>query len=140
MVNVHRYYFGQITWLVLGFLPFFGGFILNIIPVGAGKLITDTFIKAIEFHAPVRVSASIGTYLVYFLALGILAIGYHSWWFLLFAILTYPLGLFTLYYWEFFTRWRRAMQFKRLPIVLRKRIQDRRKQLLEEVAFLRKKG
>lgn len=133
VVNAQHYHFGQIFWLALGFLPFLGGFILNIIPAGSGKLISDTFVKAIEFHAPVRVSASIGTYLIYFLVLGVLSIVYQSWWLLTLTIISYPLGLFTLYYWEFFTNWRRAIRFKGLSNRIRERIQDQRKELIEEV-------
>lgn len=112
--------------LALGFPFFFMGYLWNFLPAWLAKYISDTQVKTLEFKAPVRWAAGLGTFLLYLLAWMLAAAVSGLWAVALAALALLLMGHFALYYLEFYSQYRKdrrmgALSAEEKSLVLQKR-------------------
>lgn len=92
--------------LVLGYIPFVLGRLLNFLPLYLGKWWADHKVKEIVFYAPLQVSLALGAYIFYLFFLLLTAIIMGQTWIWL-SLLAIPLlGYFSLFYHETREDWK----------------------------------
>ena len=117
--------------LVLGFPLFLAGFLWNYPPTRLAKYISDTQVETLEFKAPVRWAANLGTYLAYLLA-WILIAAFSGAWIIIPAIaILLLLGYLSLYYLEFFDRYRHSNRASQLSSQVKAELLKKRKELIQ---------
>lgn len=67
----------QILFLIIGWIPFTIGILINALPFYAGKRLVDAYVKQDEFYISVAMSAMIAFYLIYFCILLVIGIVIH---------------------------------------------------------------
>lgn len=117
--------------LVLGFPLFLFGYLWNYPPVWLAKYISDTRVKTLEFKAPVRWAANLGTHLAYILA-WILAAAVSGAWIILPALIALLLmGYLALFYMEFRNRYRKSRAWNRLAEEVKAELRNRRAEIMQ---------
>ncbi|MCO6480843.1 MAG: 1-acyl-sn-glycerol-3-phosphate acyltransferase [Phaeodactylibacter sp.] len=116
--------------LVLGF-PFFAlGYLWNYPPTWLAKYISDTQVKMLEFKAPVRWAANLGTHLLYILGWILIAALAGAWVIVPFIAALLVMGYLSLYYMEFRKRYRKSRRLNRLSGEEKARLQDKRAEII----------
>lgn len=113
--------------LLIGFIPFALGYLLNAGPLLLAKSIAGKKVKHIEFYSPVMVAIGMVLYLIYFILWAILlpVFGPGWWSFLVFAI---PLlGGWALFYREFYHEFAQKLKYNRLNEALKTSLSEKRK-------------
>ncbi|MBP7821638.1 MAG: 1-acyl-sn-glycerol-3-phosphate acyltransferase [Saprospiraceae bacterium] len=100
--------------IIIGFLPFILGYIINYIPYKIGKRTADTKVKSISFYAPVAFSVGLLIYLIQFLIILIILTIFLGWHGLLWATMLPVWSYFSLVYKEYFVRTRKSNALRRL--------------------------
>lgn len=109
------YYNWQFTFtLVVGFIPFILGHILNYPPARLSKYLADTISKRREFYSSVLVSVGLGLFVLYYLGWIIAALVLSSWSFWLLVVMIPIWGYFSLIYKEFYEKWQAGKAFSKL--------------------------
>jgi 1-acyl-sn-glycerol-3-phosphate acyltransferase len=106
--------FTNVLLLVLG-LPFFvTGYLLNAAPILLAKNIADRKVKRREFYSSIWIAAAIGFYLVYWLLWFIILLIFGKPIFLLALLLVPVLGIFAVYYRDFYKKVKERIRVNRL--------------------------
>ncbi|MCB0546085.1 MAG: 1-acyl-sn-glycerol-3-phosphate acyltransferase [Phaeodactylibacter sp.] len=117
--------------LFLGFPFFLMGYIWNYPPVWLAKYISDTQVETLEFKAPVRWAANLGTHLVYLLAWVLVAAFTRAWIILPMVAVLLLLGYLSLYYVEFHARFRKNHSAGKLSEEEKVRLRNKRAEILQ---------
>lgn len=105
--------------IILGFVPFLLGFILNYLPIFLARTVANAVVKKIEFHSSVRFAVGLFAYLFYYFLLLVAAIIWGNVWAIV-AVLAVPvLGYAALLYREIYKKWRGARRFAQLDASVR---------------------
>ena len=116
----------NILILLLGFAPYLLGRYGCFIPVYFANQLGIKKVKQREFVASVKLAASIGFSLIYYLVLIVLAFFFTTWPVLLLVLLLPLLGYFSIVYQEFFAHFRQARKFHNLPVEAKSELQQLR--------------
>ncbi len=124
-------------FLLLGFVPFIVGYILNILPLWFAENTAKKKVKKIEFYSSVRFGAGLVGYPIYWLLFFLIALitGLFSnnYWGL-YLVLAMPFfGFFALIYGDIYLRWNRARKFASLPGDAKEQLYESRKRLLNYI-------
>lgn len=107
------YTFDRSIILIIGFIPFLIGYLFNYLPIVLAEQVGKP-IKDIEDRFAIVVSASIVTFLLYYIALIILGLTLSNIWYWVFMLMLPIWGYFSLLYRELYTKWKAAKQFSKL--------------------------
>ncbi|MCB9265307.1 MAG: 1-acyl-sn-glycerol-3-phosphate acyltransferase [Lewinellaceae bacterium] len=118
--------------LVLGFPLFLLGFLWNYPPVWLAKYISDTQVKMLEFKAPVRWAANLGTHLIYLLAWLLMALFTGFWIIIPMVISLLLMGYLALYYMEFWALYRKNQKLRSLPEKEKKKLLNGRAEIMKD--------
>ncbi len=117
--------------LVMGF-PFFAlGYLWNYPPAWLAKYISDTQVETLEFKAPVRWAANLGTHLVYVLAWILISAFSGAWVIIPIIAALLLMGYLALYYMEFRRRYRKSRRLNRLSEEVRAELRNTRSEILQ---------
>ena len=125
------------SFVVIGFLPYWVGRILNAPPLLLADTIANKYVKGSDFFDSVRVASGLVCYLVY-LGLFIVPALLHSWWWLLAWLILPTLGYFSLVYHDIVDRWRAFRRYHRVQEAqpeLIADLQEKRAEILEDVFY-----
>ncbi|MCB0557744.1 MAG: 1-acyl-sn-glycerol-3-phosphate acyltransferase [Lewinellaceae bacterium] len=117
--------------LILGFPLFLLGLLWNYPPTWLAKYISDTQVATLEFKAPVRWAANLGTYLTYLLGWILLAAFSGAWILIPIIVSLLLMGYFALYYSEFYGRYRSSMKASRLSPQVKAGLLNKRTALIQ---------
>jgi len=121
-------------FLILGFLPFLIGYILNYLPMWLAENTAKQKVKKIEFYSSVRYGAGLLTYSIYWLLLLIIALVVslmtrNNWGIAAVFILPF-IGYFALIYMEVFEKWNAGRKFKSLDKKTQTNLKKKREEVL----------
>lgn len=116
--------------LALGFPLFLLGYLWNYPPTWLGKYISDTQVKTLEFKAPVRWAASLGTYLAYILIWALVPVFSGAWIIIPGIVAFLMMGYLALYYLEFRSRYQKTLKASQLSQETREELLAKRAELM----------
>jgi len=125
-----HYSAGNSLFLFLGLIPYGIGMIANALPMMLPKYIADTKVKSIEFKMSVRLAASLGTFLVWYLLLLIIGFIVNSTVYWIALLLLPVLGYFSILYKERYLNWRSARAAAQLDSEIQSALREERQQLM----------
>ncbi len=115
---LNRHFFSPSTSLlaILGWPPFALGYLLNYLPLKAGRLLAERLAPSIEFTASMAGVFATLFWMIYvaLIAAG-LRIGTGSWWPVALVLLIPFLGIYALFFMNFFEKWKQTRAASRLP-------------------------
>ncbi len=120
----------------LGSIPAALGLLLNALPLLLIKYIVNNKVVYNEFFGSVRIAATLGSFLIYYLLLLLFLPLFFGWngflsWF------AFPvLGYITLAYYPFFKKWRLKKQYRKTPQALLEALVRQRKEIMGKVEAL----
>ena len=117
--------------LILGFIPFLIGAILNYLPVGLSKWVADTKIKSEQFKGSVRFGVGMGSYFIYWLIFFVTALITSNLYVIIAVFLMPALGYFALQYYDFYQLWKDAKKFDGIEKSVKKELSNNRKTITE---------
>ena len=126
IAQIEKYNFVNTIVVVLGFLPYMIGVLLNGLPLWFAKYFADKKVKKIEFHSSVRYGAGLFSYLIYWLLFFILSLVSGNPIFRLTVILAPFLGFFSLFYEDLAKKWKAARNFNSQSSAIQKDLQVKR--------------
>ncbi len=110
---------GRWLFLILGFVPFALGWLLNYFILWAARKLSLSKVKRVEFQASVAIGVGMGFYLIYLILLMVLGGLLWGWKGVLVAFAVPLLGYFALFYWEKKRAWLQSASAKETPEKLR---------------------
>lgn len=116
VLNAAFYKTSTTLLVALGWLPFALGYFLNYLPLKAGRILAERLAPSIEFIA--SMAGVFGTlFWLFYIALWAGMIGWcsGSWWWALLILIVPFLGLFSLTYQSFFSKWKQARAAAMIP-------------------------
>lgn len=113
--------------LLIGFIPFALGYLLNAGPLKLAKTIAAKKVKHIEFYSPVMVAVGMVLYLLYFLLWAILLPVFGAGWWSLLVFAIPLLGAWALFYREFYHEFAQKLKFNRLNEAAKTALFEKRK-------------
>ena len=122
-------------FLIIGFLPFLFGKIINFVPFRIGRYIADTKVTAKGFYSSVLFGAGLFAYLFYALFWAIIVAivdipGLNAWAELGLVLLMPLLSYFAIVYGELGEKWWEQLKFKRLAQKIRQEMRQSRRSFL----------
>ncbi len=106
---------GHWLFLILGFVPFVLGYLLNYFILWAAHKLSLSKVERIEFQASVAIGVGMGFYLIYLILLMVLGGLLWGWKGVLAAFVVPLLGFFALFYWEKKRAWLQWASAKTVP-------------------------
>ena len=130
LVQPGYYNFAVTLSLILGFLPFLLGLVLNYLPAKITQMIAQAKAKRREFYSSILVSIGLFNFLVYYLILLLLGVLFNKAEIWIFLLLIPIWGYFTLIYRELYEKWRAGQKLRNLENPQLKQLRKLRKSLL----------
>ncbi len=116
LLNKHFYKPGTTLLTILGWLPFAFGYLLNYLPLKAGRLLAERLAPSIEFTASMAGVFATLFWMIYVAGLAILLGAGSGCWCNAALVLLIPfLGLFALVFMNFFEKWKQARAAALIP-------------------------
>ncbi len=125
--------FSKTLILMVGFIPFILGLVLNGIPLWLANKIGEEKIKQLEFKAPVKVAVGMGSFLVYALIWLIIAIIVGTWQFWIFIFMIPVWGYVAILYYEFYQKYKTSRQFKLLDLSNKDQLSNLRQEIMKRL-------
>ena len=133
IAQAQHYSAGNSLIMFLGLIPYGLGLIGNALPMMLPKYIADTKVKAIEFKMSVRLAASLGTFLVWYVLLLIIGFVVNSTGYWIALLLLPILGYFSIIYKERYLNWRSARAATQLDQKTQEELRAERAQLMKRL-------
>ena len=127
--NPNWYSFKNTLILIIGFVPFVLGAVLNALPAMIADHISKNKVKQLEFKASVKIAVAIGGFLIYYI-IGIIIGFFVGNWMYWVVLLMMPFwGYVAIIYKEFYDKWKAARAFHKLPADKKNILLENRKEL-----------
>ena len=107
------------------------GKLWNYLPAFAGKYISDTKVKTLEFKAPVRWGVSLGTFLICMIIWFLIAAISGIWWILGGVVVLLLFGYYHLYYQELKYRYLKSKRLGEVPAKQLEILKEKRREVMQ---------
>ncbi len=133
IAQFQKFNFVNSIFIILGFVPFLIGALINGLPLFMAKRFADHKVKKIEFHSSVRYAVGLFGYQLYWLIFFVIALISGNNIFVI-AVLVAPfLGFFSLFYDELLMKWKAARKFTSLSKEEKNLLRNKRELLFEQL-------
>lgn len=123
--------------LIIGFVPFLLGYVLNFLPAWYANHVGETSVKQLEFIASVKIAVAMGGFMLYYFLCLVAAIIVGTWHFWVFILMIPIWGYVAVLYRDFYKKWKAARSFTKLDKAMQQQLADKRKTIVAR-AFVTK--
>lgn len=134
LANPKKYQSKSALVLLLGAIPAGLGYLLNVLPFQLMRYIVNNVVVYNEFFGSVRIAASIGTFLVYYLILLVALLTSYGFKGILYFAAVPLLGYLTIKYDGYFKKWLIKQRFNRLSATIQEALTKSREVILQAMS------